>query len=112
MMSQMGVDVDLPSASKNVSGSQPDGVIVTLLPDGGMRVNQTKVEKGDWLTLKQNLVNMFRKTKSQLVIIEGDRKAYLGSAIELMDHARQAGAEKFAIATAPPNPLSPNTPPN
>ena len=42
-----------------------------------------------------------RKTASRLVILEGDREAFLGSAIEVMDRARKAGADRFAIATAP-----------
>ena len=43
----------------------------------------------------------FGKTQSRLVILEGDRQAFLGSAVEVMDHARSAGADKFAIATRP-----------
>jgi biopolymer transport protein ExbD len=41
------------------------------------------------------------QTKSRLVILEGDREAFLGSAVTVMDVARKAGAEKFAIATSP-----------
>jgi biopolymer transport protein ExbD len=50
--------------------------------------------------LERVLRESFKKTKSRLVILEGDRQAFLGSAIEVMDHARQAGAERFAIATS------------
>jgi biopolymer transport protein ExbD len=101
VMSQIGVDVKLPQASGASAQSQPEGVIVTLLPGGEMRVNKRTVASGDFKTLETSLKAAFGQTSSRLVIIEGDRQAFLGSAIELMDHARKVGADKFAIATAP-----------
>lgn len=66
-----------------------------------MRVNEEALSAGDWTGLDRILKKSFEKTTSRLVILEGDRKAFLGSAIELMDRARRAGAQKFAIATSP-----------
>jgi len=100
VMSQMGVDVNLPQASKASSQSQPEGVIITLMPRGRIRVNQLEMAANDSSKLKKVLAAAFLKTTSRLVILEGDRQAFLGSAIEVMDRARQAGAEKFAIATS------------
>src|SRR4051812_17612029 len=37
VMSQSGVDVNLPQASSATSQSQPEGIIITLLPEGKMR---------------------------------------------------------------------------
>lgn len=101
VMSQSGVDVNLPQASNATSQAQPEGVIVTLLPTGDLQVNDTKVAKGQYGEFEENLKKCFSKTTSRLVILEGDRQAFLGSAIEVMDHARKSGAEKFAIATSP-----------
>lgn len=101
VMNQMGVDVHLPTASNATAQSQPEGVIVTLLPAGVIRVNEQLIAAGDYDGFETALKERFGKTTSKLVIIEGDRQAYLGSAIEIMDHARKAGAEQFAIATAP-----------
>ena len=101
VMSQLGVDVDLPKATHSLTHSQPEGVIVTLLPNGGIKVNQTQMSTPNWDVLEATLKQAFTKSQSKLVILEGDRKAFLGMAIELMDHARKAGAEKFAIATVP-----------
>ena len=102
VMNQMGVDVHLPTASSATAQSQPEGVIVTLLPAGAIRVNEQSINAGDYEGFETALKERFGKTASKLVItIEGDRQAYLGSAIEIMDHARTAGAEQFAIATAP-----------
>lgn len=100
VMTQMGVDVHLPQASQATSQSQPEGVIISLLPGGKMRVNQAEVSAGDYEKMEKLLKTSFGQTRSRLVILEGDRQSFLGSAIEVMDHARKAGAEKFAIATA------------
>jgi len=101
VMSQMGMDVNLPQASNAVAQSQAQGTIVTLLPKGGLRVNEYEIGAGHYLEMEKLLKAAFAKTTSRLVILEGDRQAFLGSAIEVMDHARKAGADKFAIATAP-----------
>lgn len=101
VMSQMGVDVNLPTASQATAQAQPEGIIVTLLPGGVIRVNEQMVKAGDYGTFEKALKARFAKSKSKLVIIEGDRQSFLGSAIEVMDHARKAGAEQFAIATSP-----------
>ncbi|MGK5086577.1 biopolymer transporter ExbD [Bdellovibrionota bacterium FG-2] len=101
VMSQLGVDVNLPSASSATSQAQPEGLVVTLLPAGALRVNDTSVSSGDYVAFESVLRETFKKMKTRLVILEGDKQALLGSAIEVMDHARKAGADKFAIATAP-----------
>jgi biopolymer transport protein ExbD len=101
VMSQMGVDVNLPQASNVTAQAQPEGVIITLLPSGELDVNDTRIGKGQYDQMETVLKTDFGKTASRLVILEGDRQAFLGSAIEVMDHARKAGAEKFAIATSP-----------
>ncbi len=100
VMSQMGVNVSLPQASAETSEAQPDGVIVSLKPGGEMTVNDTAVDHDDAEGFENLLRQAFTKTTSRVVILEGDKQALLGSAIEVMDRARRAGAEKFAIATS------------
>lgn len=100
VMSQMGVDVNLPEASQTLSQSQPDGVIVTLLPSGRLRVAEREVAAGDWEGFRAVLAAAFGQSKSKLIVLEGDRAALLGSAIEVMDQAKRAGASGFAIATS------------
>lgn len=101
VMSQLGVDVNLPKASSKIADAQPEGIIVTLLSGGRLKVNNNAVGPGDWTKLENLVKTFFERTASRVVILEGDREAFLGSAIEVMDHARKAGAEKFAIATVP-----------
>ena len=64
-----------------------------------MQVHQKQIAAGQYEDLEEVLRPMLKETPSQLVILEGDREAFLGSAIAVMDHARKAGAQKFAIAT-------------
>jgi len=101
VMTQSGVEVNLPQASNATAQSQAEGVIITLLPGGALQVNSDSVRAGDYAVMETKLKTAFTKTASRLVILEGDRQAFLGSAIEVMDHARRAGADKFAIATSP-----------
>jgi biopolymer transport protein ExbD len=101
VMSQMGVDVQLPQASHSVAQAQSEGVIITLMSEGQLKVNDNdkKIKSGDFQALETALKEAFSRTSSRLVILEGDRQAFLGSAIEVIDHARSAGAAQFAIAT-------------
>jgi len=103
VMSQMGVDVTLPKASATASSSQPEGVIVTLMKGGGLKINGVTVASGDWDTFREQIQQGFTKTSSHLVVLEGDQEAFLGSAVTIMDQARKAGADRFAIATQPGN---------
>jgi len=100
VMSQMGVQVQLPQASQKTSEAQPDGVIVSLLPDGHLQVNGDAVDSANPSAFQSMLKAAFAKSSNRLVVLEGDQKAFLGSAVQVMDEARKAGAERFAIATA------------
>ncbi len=99
VMSQMGVNVQLPTASKQTAEAQPDGVIVSLMPDGSVRVQDRPFGPDSLGEIEGALKELFTKTTSRLVVLEGDQKAFLGNAIQVMDLARKAGAERFAIAT-------------
>jgi biopolymer transport protein ExbD len=101
VLSQSGVDVQLPQSKTAASQTDSQGVVVSLLPGGAMKVNGEHLEAGQYEKMEILLKQRFAQSSSRLVILEGDRQSFLGSAIEVMDHARQAGAEKFAIATVP-----------
>jgi biopolymer transport protein ExbD len=101
VMSQLGVDVNLPAASQATAQAQPEGVIVSLLPNNELRVNSVPVQLNEPDRFQGMLKTAFTKTASRLVILEGDRAALLGSAIQVMDLAHKVGATQFAIATGP-----------
>ena len=98
VMSQLGVNVNLPQASNATAQSQPEGVVVSLLSGGALQINGQTISPE---TFEAAMKAAFGKTSSRLVILEGDRQAFLGSAIQVMDLARKAGAAQFAIATSP-----------
>lgn len=97
VLSQTGVDIQLPKskqASQASDASQP--TIVSLTASGDLRVNGTKVKDSEF---EAALKMSFTQGKSSLVILEGDEKAILGSAITILDRCKKAGAEKVSIAT-------------
>src|SRR5579872_1742815 len=67
VMSQLGVDVNLPAASQQTAQSQPEGVIVSLLPNNELRVNRDKVTLNDGDRFQGMLKAAFQKTASRLV---------------------------------------------
>lgn len=100
VMSQMGMEVNLPQASATSTEAQPEGVIISLLPKGGLKVNGEALPAGDFKRLELKLRAALAKTTGKTVILEGDREAFLGSAIRVMDVAKRSGAQQFAIATS------------
>jgi biopolymer transport protein ExbD len=91
---QSGVDIDLPSSSLAASGDgSKQGVLVSLSIKGEIFVDgkATKKEK-----LKQTIAKALKKSSS-LVVFEGDKDVSLQTTLEIMDVAKSAGAENFAI---------------
>jgi biopolymer transport protein ExbD len=100
VMSQMGMEVNLPKASAGSADAQPDGVIITLLAGGRVQLNGKDLPSTDIGTLEKQVRDALGKASSKTVILEGDKQAFWGSAIQIMDAAKRAGATQFAIATA------------
>ncbi len=89
--------VDLPGAE--VSDTTPQGVTVTVNPNGEMLVNDVPTSDADlFATLKSALAD----TREKLVILRGDKTVMLGRAVNILDVAQQAGATGIALATKPP----------
>lgn len=98
-ITQMGVEVSLPKASAQVAQSQPEGVVVTLLASGVIKIQSETIGKGEDAKLESFLRKQLAQTSKKLVVLEGDKQAFLDSAIHVMEVARKSGAESFAIAT-------------
>src|SRR3954447_4136328 len=69
VMSQMGVDVNLPQASSATTQSQVEGIIITLLPTGSIKVNQKEISMGRYDEMEVLLKAAFAQTHSRLVIL-------------------------------------------
>lgn len=90
-----GLDIDLPKTSSKTETKEGQAVIVSLDVSGIISVQGKKVEGAE---LQAAISGYLQSEKTQTVIFEGDQKANLGRVIEIMDIAKKAGAEKFAIA--------------
>jgi biopolymer transport protein ExbD len=93
-----GLQVKLPSSKSTQAGigkgTKP--TLVTVTSTGKIAVNDTIVGEKD--ELKQVLTKALRESSEKAVVIRGDESIVLGKAVEIMDAARSAGAEKIALA--------------
>lgn len=97
-MMESGLQVKLPSSksstSTNSESSKP--LFVTVDKDGNIRVNESNASLEN---LQALLKAELDKSSNKTVIIRGDEGILLGRAVQIMDAARSAGAEKIAVAT-------------
>ena len=97
VIQNQGKNIDLPGAE--VSDATPQGVTVTVSPDGGILVNDEPTRESDLFTV---LSAKLKDTREKIVILRGDKKVLLGQAVNILDLAQQAGATGIALATKPP----------
>jgi biopolymer transport protein ExbD len=96
-LTQQGTKVNLPRAG--AGGAEPSGVMITATADRRIELNGKPLALDD---LKAALEATFQKGSERNVILQGDRTVVLEQAVQIMTIAKEAGAEKIAIATAPP----------
>jgi biopolymer transport protein ExbD len=99
VISSQGKEVDLPSSA--VASQTPAGVTVTLSAEDEMAVDG-KIVKPE--QLRPALEAALANAKDKIVILRGDREVVLGSAVNVLDVAQEAGAKGIALATKPPGP--------
>ena len=106
-MLESGLQVKLPT-TKTTTIAQNQATkptFVTIARDGRISVN-------DKITLETNLTaeirNALSQTTEHTVVIRGDEGILLGKAVQIMDAARNAGAEKIAVATQPSGAAKPD----
>ncbi len=95
-VSQSGVKVNLPKAGAASNSKDSRGVTVTLNSGGQIFVGK---EATNIDGLEAFLRAHLEKAENKSVILAGDQEVLLGSAIQVMNIARKAGASKFGIAT-------------
>lgn len=96
-LTQQGTKVNLPRAGSG--GGEPSGVTVTATADQRVEVNGKQVGLDG---LKQALAGALEGAPEKTVILQGDRNVVLERAVQIMTIAKEAGAERISIATAPP----------
>jgi biopolymer transport protein ExbD len=95
-LTQQGTKVNLPRAG--AGGAEPSGIIVTATADHQIELNGKAVSLDG---LRPALEVAFQKGSERNVILQGDRNVILEQAVQIMTIAKEAGADKIAIATAP-----------
>lgn len=93
---ESGLNIDLPKTKSQTSSKEGKAVLVSLDRHGSISVQGKEV---DLTGLKDAISEALHNDKTSLVVFEGDKESNLGKTIEIMDIAKMAGAEKFAIAT-------------
>ena len=96
-MMQQGSKVSLPSAESG--NPEATGLTITATADHKIELNGVVVERDK---LRDELAKALASRDDKGVILRGDRTIILDDAVQLMSSAREAGAARLAIATAPP----------
>ena len=85
-----------PPKSTSTITQQEQPVVVTVAGGGDTFIDEEKVPFTELLTA---LGTRLAGNPSKAVVIRGDESISLGRTVEIMDLAREAGAERIAIAT-------------
>jgi len=94
---QPGIKVTLPKAITGQVESK-DRIYLTITKKDQIYLNNQQVLKSE---LGGRLAELLRDQPEKMVVIQADKELTLEAAIEIVDIAKLAGAEKFMIATQP-----------
>ena len=93
---QQGSKVSLPSTKSG--NPETAGITITATAAHTLELNGVMVERA---RLREALAKALETRDDKAVILRGDRSIMLEDAVQLMTIAREAGAERLAIATTP-----------
>ena len=94
-----GVKVDLPSAAG--VPEKGERIVVTILPDDSLQFNGVPVDRDGVLAR----IDELRRVNMDLpVLVSGDRRASLGTGIELLAALKRAGVEKASFQVSGDDP--------
>ena len=97
VMQDEGKNLDLPTASE--SEETPQGVTVSINLEGRIQVNDRVVSDEE---LEPALKAALDAAEQKVVVLRGDRRIFLGQAVNILDLAQSAGAKSIALATQQP----------
>jgi len=92
---ESGLNIELPNTSNTTTKQEGDIVIVSLDAKGNLSVQGQKTNSKDFIGKVKQAIS---EAGNSTVIFEGDENASLGETIKIMDMAKDAGADSFAIA--------------
>jgi len=102
MVKNQGIRVNLPSAATGAPREREAAVTITVTKSGDIYLNQVKLAPD---LLPQRLKQLKAENPDMRVFINGDKEAYFGNAIQILDEVRSAGITKVAIQTKQTEPL-------
>ncbi len=94
---QPGIKVKLPKAAAG-EVEKVDQIAITLLADQKLYLNQEQISKSD---LGARIRPLLAKNPERVVVLRAEKDVRLENAVEIIDIAKLAGADKFVIATQP-----------
>ncbi len=94
---ETGLDIEVPDTkySKPTKG-ETKAVVISLDQSGSTFVDGQQVEESN---LTSKIKEALDNKKTKLVIFEGDKTSSLGKTVQIMELAKEAGAENIGIAT-------------
>lgn len=102
MVKNQGISVNLPSAATGTPQGREVAVTITITKSGDIYLNQEKLATG---LLPRRLKQLKTENPDMRVFINGDKEAYFGNAIQILDEVRSSGITKVAIQTKQGEPL-------
>ena len=98
MVKNQSIGVNLPSAGTGTRDASEKGLIhVSVTERGELYVNKVKVSTAN---LSTALKELQAKEKDSTIVLHGDKKAFLGRAVFILDEARKLGIKKVAFEVA------------
>jgi biopolymer transport protein ExbD len=98
-----GKNIDLPDAEV-AEDTAPKGVTVSMNAEGAILINDTLAEPG---SVQKLLELALADAEDKIVILRGDSRVLLGSAVNVLDLAQKAGAKGIALSTEQPREAQP-----
>ncbi len=96
MVKNVGIKVNLPAASTSTPQERNDRTTISVTKDGNLFFNSEPLSLEQ---LPDRLQQLKAAQPDPKVFINGDEKAFFGSAVEVLDDLRKAGITKVAIDT-------------
>jgi len=90
---ESGANINLPEVSKTETVSR--NVVVALTTSGKIFINEKEIKKDNF---QAELKKALSESNTKVVILEGDKNALLGDAVQLISQAKEAGAKEIAVA--------------
>ncbi len=93
---QRGVDIRLPETAQDQSaGGNPQGlIVVTMMKDGGIRINQEQIE---FNLVQDRLKSLYSARQDKTIFIRANAKVPYSRVIQLIDIIKGAGVETIAL---------------